>query len=238
MALGAVVYYDYRHCRGFLEQRALELKKSTKGLDSLALCRELIYSFSYEALETGALTLGQFDSSVVYLFVPSGAGTEEFPDSHRVARAKAMELLKVELGETPLAIELLAGQVGPPEAAERGRIDRWMRREFLDDVVLAHRIQIQLFFNGATFFRDVLVPQLEQRGFILAEDYLASAKRGDLKVRHPALAGKLFKLPWVLWVREMMGGGYSTVYLAVCLANCLQKLEQAVPNSARSRVEG
>jgi hypothetical protein len=49
-----------------------------------------------------------------------------------------------------------------------------------------------------------------------------------LRVRHPGCPGKTFKLPWLMWVREMMGGGYNLVYLMACFAAYLQKLETAV----------
>lgn len=225
MAPGQIIFYDYDHCREFLEQRADDLRATAQGLDTLAICRELFYSFSYEALEQSALTLAQLDSGMVYLFVPAGLSPREYPQGHEVARAKALELLDCK--EPPIVLELLASQALEPPVGERGTIGSWMRQEFLDDVLLAKRVKIQLYFDGGGFFAEVIRAQLEQSGLVLMDDYLKAAKSGVLRVKHPAMPGKIFKLPWLLWVREMMGGGYSVVYLMACFATYLQKLNSA-----------
>lgn len=228
MTVGQVTYYDYEHCREFLEARALSLRETAKGLETLAIYRELYYSFSYEAMEQGSMTLGQFDAGVVFLFIPENTKQVEYPQSPGVARAKALELLGCSPHEPPLVLDLTSSQSLPSPVGERGQFERWMRPEFLNDVILPLRVRIHLYFDGGTFFRDVLIPQLAQRGFTPADDYIASARSGELRVRHPSAPGKLFRLPWVLWVREMMGGGYSVVFLMACVANYLQKLEAAV----------
>lgn len=232
MTVGQVTYYDYEHCREFLETRARTLRETARGLETLALFRELFYSFSYEALEQGALTLGQFDTGVVYLFLPGFLQQEKYQRRRDVARAKALELLGCSPKEPPLVLDLLTSQSLEPPVGERGRMERWMRSEFLNDVLRPGRIHIHLYFDGGAFFREILVPQLEQRGFTLLEDYIRSARNGELRVRHAAVPGKLFRLPWMLWIREMMGGGYSVVYLMACVANYLQKLEAAVADKA------
>lgn len=228
MSLSQITYYDFDHCRNFLESRARELRETARGLESLALFRELFYSFSYEALEQGAMTLGQFDSSIVYLFIPDTLKQGEYQAGRNVARAKALELLNCAPEEPPLVFELLSTQTHEPPIGARGRLEQWARPDFLNELLLPGRVQIHLYFDGGCFFRDFLVPQLEQRGFSPADDYVRSARSGELRVRHASLPGKLFRVPWVLWVREMMGGGYSILYLAACLANYLQKLEAAV----------
>jgi len=225
MAPGQITFYDYNHCRDFLEQRAEDLRRNATGIDTLAVCRELFYSFSYEAIEQAALTLGQFDTGMVYLFIPQELSIKNYPQGHEVARAKALELL--DCSDPPVVLELLASQAQEPELGERGKIRSWMREEFLTDVILPGRIQLHLYFDGGGFFREVLKPQLEQSGFELLDDYVKSARSGNLRIKHPATPGKVFMLPWLMWVREMMGGGYSVVYLMACFATYLQKLNSA-----------
>lgn len=228
MSVSHVTYYDFDHCRQFLESRARELRETASGLESLALFRELFYSFSHEALDQGAMTLGQFDASIVYLFIPQTLSQGDYHSGHNVARAKALELLNCAPSEPPLVFELLSTQSHEPALSPRGRLETWARPDFLQDVLIPGRVQIHLYFDGGCFFRDFLVPQVEQRGFTPADDYVHSARSGELRVRHSAAPGRLFRIPWVLWVREMMGGGYSILYLAACLANYLKKLETAV----------
>jgi hypothetical protein len=226
MSDGQIVYYDYEHCREFLEQRARDLREKSQGIETLAIYRELFYSFSYEALEQNALTLGQFDTGVVYLFVPEHLSSREYPQGHEVARKKALELLGSK--EPPLILELLTSQAMTPELGERGKIQSWMRQEFLDDVILPRKIEIQLYFDSGMFFDQVIKPQLEQQGFELLDTYVKSAQTGILRVKHSSTPGKVYKLPWLGWVREMMGGGYSVVYLMACFATYMQKLHGAV----------
>jgi hypothetical protein len=92
-------------------------------------------------------------------------------------------------------------------------------------------IEIHVYFNGQAFFDQILVPSLQQQGFSLAEGYLPSAKSGYVKVRHPKAPGKLFKLPWVQWIREMLAGGYSMAYTLACMGNYMIKMNEAVGNS-------
>jgi hypothetical protein len=226
MPVGQIIYYDYEHCREFLEERARDLRQSAQGIETLAIYREPFYSFSYEALEQGTLTLGQFDAGVVYLFVPKELTAHKYPQGHEVARNKALELLGSK--EPPLVLEMLTAQAMEPEIGDRSKIVKWMRAEFLDEVLLPGKIQIHLYFDAGAFFRQVLQPQLEQQGFELVDDYVKSAQSGQLRVRHSGSPGKVYKLPWLLWVREMMGGGYSVVYLMACFATYLQKLHGAV----------
>src|SRR5688572_23747195 len=136
---GQIVYYDYEHCREVLEQRALELREKAQGIEALALYREFFYSFSYEALEQGALTLGQFDTGLVYLFVPGNLRRRDYPQGHDVAREKALELLGS--NEPPIILELLSAQTMEPAIGERGKIERWMRQEFLEEVVTPGKVK-------------------------------------------------------------------------------------------------
>lgn len=230
MTLGQIIYYDYDHCREFLEERVRTLRETTTGIDTLAIYRELFYSFSYEALEQGALTLGQFDSGLVYAFIPGTLTQRDYPQGHEVLRNKACELLSCQ--EPPLVLELLAAQALEPKPGERGRIENWMRDEYLNDVLLPGKAIIQLYFDGGGFYNQVLKPQLEAQGFTLVDDYLKAAQSGILRVKHASAPGKVYKLPWMLWVREMMGGGFSIVYLMACFSTYLQKLTSTVGASS------
>jgi hypothetical protein len=128
----------------------------------------------------------------------------------------------------PLVIELMTGQADEPAVQDRCRVESWMEPGFLQDVVLARRALVVLFFDGEAFFRETLKPQLERRGFAVTTGYEESARAGMLRVRHASTPGTAYKLPWVLWVREMMGGGYNRVFLMALFAVYLQKMEQAV----------
>ena len=188
MAKNKIIFYDYDHCRDFLETRAKDLRESTQGLESLATYREMLYSFSYEALEQSAVTLGQFDATVVYCFVPESLPEGVTERTMRSAEAKALDMLQSK--QPPLAIELLSAQARLGDGGERGRIESWMRPEFLRDIVNGGRVEILLFFDGAAFFEGLLRPQLQGRGFVLADSYESSGRSGMLRVRHPGLPGK------------------------------------------------
>lgn len=226
MSQGEIIFYDYEHCRDFLEMRARDLRESARGLDTLATFRELMYGFAYESMEQEAIVLGQFDTGVVYLFTPDELAAERYPQGHEVARKKALELLDAKL--PPLVIDLLEGQSDRDTLSSKGRIEKWMRPEFMTDVILPRKVDIQLFFDGGAFFAEVMAPQLKTHGFELVNTYEESAETGELKVRHDARPGKVYRLPWVSWVREMMGGGYNVIYLMACFATYLQKLDEAV----------
>lgn len=226
MGTGEIIYYDYEHCRSFLETRARDLSETATGLETLATFREMLYGFAYEALEQSALVLGQFDTGVVFLFVPWNLSPEEYPKGHEIARAKALELLGSE--KPPLLLELLAAQSEREQLSSKGFMEKWMRPEFLTDMLLAKRVAIELFFDGVAFYTEVMRPQLEKHGFEVISDYQMSAESGIVKVRHPNTPGKVYKLPWVAWVREMMGGGYNVIYLMACFATYLQKMDEAV----------
>ena len=226
MAPGRVIYYDFNHCRDFIEERVKALRDTVTGLDALALYRELYYSFAYEALEHEALTIGQFDTGIVYAFIPELLAPADYPQGHKVMREKALELLGN--AESPVVLDLVQSQLQEPEVGPRGKIKSWMRPEFLEDIILTGKVRIHLYFDASSFYGQVIRPQLEERGFELIEDYRQCAKRGEVRLRHPNAPGKLYRVPWILWVREMMGGGYNVVYLMASFAAYMQKLETAV----------
>lgn len=229
MSLGSVVYYDFDHCREFLEGRAADLRDRARGLDTLATLRELYYAFSYEALEQQSIVIGQFDTGVVYLFVPDVIAGENFERTREIAESKAIELL--DSSEPPLVIELMEGQNETEHFSSRGTIQSWMREDFLDEIILPARVQIILFFDGGSFFEQVLRPQLEKHHFKLGDTYVESAETGELRVKHRTNLKRTYRIPWVTWVREMMGGGYNVVYLMACFSAYLEKLKGAVvPN--------
>lgn len=225
MSLGKVVFYDYNHCRNFLESHAKELRDTSKGLNILGLYRELFYGFSHEALESSAITLGQFDSGLVYMFVPEMLKREYYPEGHKVARTKALELMGCV--EPPIVIELLAAQQMDPPLPGKAHFSNWMRKDMLT-LLAEGAIEIHMYFNAHAFFEQMLKPLLQQHGYSLADDYVASARSGFVRARHPERPGKLFKLPWLTWIREMMTGGYSMAYIMACMGNYVQKMNHAV----------
>lgn len=230
MTVGQIVYYDFDHCRKFIEDRARELKETSKGLEALALYRELFYSFSYETLENSSLTLGQFDTGTVYVFVPATLLPSEYPQGHEVVRSKAVGLMGCD--QPPVVLDLLSAQTTEPLVGPPGKIESWMRPEFLQDVILSGKVQIQLYFDAGGLYKDIIAPQMVDRGFTLLEDYVTAARSGVIRVKHPAAPGKIYKLPWMAWIREMMGGGYSVVYVLACMATYLQRLETALSKTS------
>ncbi len=228
MTLGKVVFYDYEHCREFLEGHAKQLRDTSVGLNMLGLYRELFYGFTHEALESSAIILGQFDNGLVYMFVPEMLKREYYPDGHKVARTKALELMNCT--EPPMVFEMIAAQTMEPPLAEKAWFDKWMRPEMIT-LLNEGAIELHMYFNAHAFYEQILTPMLQQQGFTIADDYLASARSGFLRVRHPGRPGKLFKLPWRTWIREMMTGGYSMAYIMACLGTYMLKMNEAVSAS-------
>ena len=162
MSEGQVTYYDYEHCRDFLEQRARDLQEKAEGLETLATFRELLCGFSYEALEQSSLVLGQFDTGVIFLFSPWDLDEDAYPKGHETARAKALDLLGA--GEPPLVLELLEAQADRKTLSDHGRMETWMREEFLRDVILARKVSIRLYFDGDTWVdKESPVPSTDPR---------------------------------------------------------------------------
>jgi hypothetical protein len=222
----SVIFYDFDHCRDFLEARTRDLQQSARGLDTLATLRELYYGFSYEALEQNAIILGQFDTGVVYVFLPFTFSGENSTRALELAENKAVELLGA--NEPPVVMELLDAQIQTEDFNSRAGMQTWMREEFLREVVLEGKIRIILFFNGGGFFEEVMRPQLVKHGFQLLDPYSESAESGELRVKHNSTASRVYRIPWVTWVREMMSGGYNIVYLMACFSAYLDKLQTAV----------
>lgn len=228
MSLGKVVFYDYEHCREFLEDHSKQLRETSKGLDILGLYREFFYGFTHEALESSSITLGQFDNGLVYMFVPETLKREYYPAGHKVARAKALELLQCT--EPPMVFELMAAHTMEPVLKDTSHFDKWMRPELLL-LLNEGAIEIIMYFNAHGFHDQILIPSLVQQGYSPVDSYLSSAKSGFLRVRHPDAHGKIFKLPWVIWIREMLTGGYSMAYLMACFGNYMVKMNHALPGS-------
>lgn len=228
VSAGKVVFYDYEHCREFLEDHSKQLRETAKGLDILGLYREFYYGFSHEALESSAITLGQFDNGLVYMFVPEMLKRESYPGGHKVARTKALELLQCT--EPPMVFELMAAQTMEPLLKDSAHCEKWMRPELLD-LLNVGAVEIIMYFNAHGFHDQILAPNLVQQGYSLVDPYLSSAKSGFLRVRHSQAPGKIFKLPWVMWIREMMTGGYSMAYIMACFGNYMVKMNQALPGS-------
>lgn len=225
MSLGNVVFYDFDHCREFLEAHAKHLRDTSAGLNILGLYRELFSGFSHEALESEAIVLGQFDQGLVYMFVPEPLKKEYYPSGHKVAQKKALDLLGTK--EPPMALELRAAQKLEPPLHEKARYENWMQPDLLA-LVDEGIIEIHLYFNSHAFHEQILLPSLQQNGFQAADTYLTSARSGYVRVRHPASPGKLYKLPWLTWVREMLAGGYSMAYIMAMLGNYMIKMNNAV----------
>jgi hypothetical protein len=124
MSLSNIVFYDFEHCREFLEDHAKFLRDTSVGLNVLGLYRELFYGFTQEALESSAITLGQFDSGLVYMFVPEPLRREYYPEGHKVAQKKALELLGC--AEPPMVFEMVKAQDIDPPLPASNRFDAWM----------------------------------------------------------------------------------------------------------------
>lgn len=221
----SVVYYDYNHCKEFLEPHAKQLRENKTGLEALAIYRALYYSFTVEALETNSFTLGQWDRGIAILFLPRAAlNIDESNNfsSLSIATAKALELIQAE--EPPIVIDLPAAISMQPKINERSLMKNWMTDEFYSQIIAPQQVEIRMYFNGFSFFKDMIEPQLLSNGFNITEDYVKMAQSGYIKVRHPASPGKIYKLPWLLWIREMLVGGYSIVYSIACMGNYIKKI--------------
>lgn len=226
VSLGKVVFYDYEHCREFLEEHAKQLRETSTGLNILGLYREFYYGFTHEALESSAIVLGQFDTGIVYTFVPEMLKREYYPNGHKTAREKALDLLGCT--EPPMVFEMMAAHDMAPPLSEKANCDKWMRPEMLT-LLNEGAIEIYMYFNGHAFHDQILAPALQEQGYALADPYLASAKSGHIRVRHTQAPGKIFKLPWITWIREMMAGGYSMAYIMACFGNYMLKMNDALP---------
>lgn len=230
----SVVFYDFEHCREFLEDHAKHLRDTSKGLNVLGLYRELIHGFSHEALESSSITLGQFDHGLVFLFVPEPLKREYYPDGHKVAQKKALDLLACT--EPPMVLELLAALDMEPPLQEKSRNFAWMQPD-LKLLIEQGVIGLQMYFNAQAFHEQLLKPSLQQNDFTVADPYLTSAKSGYVRVRHPKTPGKVYKMPWLLWVREMFAGGYSMAYIMAMMGNYIMKMSEAIGAQASSAPE-
>jgi hypothetical protein len=228
MTRGQVVFYDYKHCHEFLAANADQVVTSAGGLGALAPYRPLYSAFTHEALETSAITLGQFDAGLVYMFVPQDVRRAVSPAAHKVARAKALELLGC--SHPPMVFEIHAAKAMEPPLADPARYDNWMDPDLLA-IVDEGALEIHLVINGHAFFEDILTPALKQNGFSTPDDYLSAAKSGFVRTRHPGAPGKVYKLPWVKWIREMLTGGFSMAWPMACLGTYLQKMQQSISAS-------
>lgn len=227
MTTGQVIFYDYEHCRSFLETHSRDLKEKQQGLDALGLYRPLFYGFTEEALETCAITLGQFDAGLVYMFVPACHQRKLSPGAHKVARAKAIELLGC---STPMIFEIKAAREMKPPLAPQAACEQWMKPDLLE-MINDNTIEVFMVINGQAFFDQILLPCLTQNDFNTTDDYVSAAKSGNVRVSHAVAPDKIYKLPWIKWVREMLNGGFSMSYLMACLGTYLQKIHQAVEAS-------
>lgn len=224
MSIGQVIYYDFDHCREFLEERGRQLKDTASGLDTLAIHRELYYSFAYETLEKNALTSGQFDYGLCFLFTPLPLNALSYPQGHEVARAKIFELINTDK-IPPIVMDLAGCEKMQPPLNDRHNFRVWMRPEFVSDMIDNGNVQIQMFFNAEAFYREVIIPQLKERGFHGMTPYVQAATAGLIKARHPSIPGKTLSVPWLNWIREMMSGGYSVVYLMACFASFIRQVD-------------
>lgn len=225
MSNGQVIFYDFAHVSEFLATNAEQIAAANPGLGALAPYRPLYYAFTQEALDTNAITLGQFDAGLVYMFVPEDRIRSKSPEAHKVARAKAVEL--IDGTHPPMIFEIKAAQTMEPPIAPQAACESWMTPELLE-TINSGTLQIHLMINGHAFFSDILMPTLEQNEFTTPDDYLSGAKSGFIRVRHPAAPGKGYKLPWIKWLREMLTGGYSMAYPMACLGTYLQKVQQTI----------
>lgn len=223
-----VVFYDFGHCNSFMKERGSELSQGKTGLAALAPYRPLFSAFADEALTTNAITLGQFDTGLVYMFVPEDLSRALAPSQHKVARAKAVELMQC--SQPPMIFEIRAAQEMKPPIAEPARPDKWMPPDLLE-IVNNGSLEIHLLINAHAFFADIIMPALAHNGFESPDDYLTSGRSGFIHVRHADAPGQGYKLPWVKWLREMLTGGYSMAYPMACMGTYLQKMQEAIAAS-------
>jgi hypothetical protein len=221
-----LICHDYAACQELIRQAAPAFDEQPEGLECHTAPRTVIPSLAAEAMEDRSVVLAQLDPGAIHGFIPSRLSPGHAATLLDDAERRAVEMLGAR--GRPLIIELLTGQADEPAVQASCRIESWMDPDFLRTVVQARRALIVLFFDGENFFRETLKPQLERRGFAVTEGYEESARAGVLRARHPSTPGTVYKLPWVLWVREMMGGGYDTLFLMALFAVYLQKMEQAV----------
>lgn len=226
----AVVYYDFEHCKAFLEPHSKKLKETAVGLDSLAIYRALYYSFIVEAIETASLTLGQWDMGMVFLFTPLNPPVPNLSRCEQIATTKAIELMGSE--HPPMVLDLETALNMEPPLVDKFHVKNWMTSEFYKNVVEPKNIDIHMYFNGHGFYTNMVAPQLEAHGFMAADDYVKMAQSGFIRVRHPLAPGKIYKLPWLQWIREMMVSGYSIVYVLACMGNYIQKILRSFDSAA------
>jgi len=229
LSRGRVIFYDYAHCSEFLEGIARDLHESaaagSAGLDAFGLYRPLFTGFANEALETNAITLGQFDTGLVYIFIPQEMRRELCPDANKTARNKAIELLKCQ--KAPMIFDIRSAQSMEPAVASHAHYKEWMPPELLE-LVQSEALDIQIVINGHAFFEQIVCPILTKNGFSTTDEYLSSARLGYVRAQSPEASASVFKLPWVKWLREMLTGGFSMSYPMACLATYIEKMNEAV----------
>lgn len=224
--------YDFEACRPALEAHAKELAESEEGLARWASLREFIEKFAREAFAHQTCVLGQFDPDLVFAFVP----VEKLPPNQReLVWVDVLERARELLGgnDHPYWIDFLdamTGGEGPKSAALRYS---WMDHSILQDILLAQKLAIWVFFNAKRFVESALLPQLQKRGFAVLPHESEEEPAPLLRVKHPNRPTTIFRIPWDQWFREMVGGGYNFLYLLAFSAIYLQKLEQAVAESGK-----
>lgn len=227
MPAGQVVYYDYDHCAGFLSERAEERRQTEPGLAAMAIHREIVVAFAAEALAESSFTLGQFDRGLVFLFTPEKLLGEAHPRGNALARTKAIDLMGARDTRPPVEVELRAAEQGPPPVSPGCRLDTWMPSDLLDGAIRPGRVEVRMFFDAGSYFDEALLAAAEHRGLTVIDDYETSARTGELRLRDPDQPGKLIRVPWMRWVREMMCGGYGLGYLLVCTAAYMKLVDRA-----------
>ncbi|MGB9692686.1 MAG: hypothetical protein ACPL7D_11035 [Candidatus Sumerlaeaceae bacterium] len=226
-----IAIYDFESCKGALESHAQELAESAEGLSRWASFRDFIQTFAREAYEHRTCVLGQFDPDVVFAFVPAeGMNANDREALWVTVLAHARQLM----GNTANLywidfLDAVAPSGGPKTGALQ---NSWIDSTLAEELLLAQRLVIWVFFNVKRFIEKVVQPQLQKRGFEILPDQ-SDEQSSALRIKHPKRPRTIFYLPWADWFREMVGGGFNMLYLMALVAIYLQKLDHAVTNSGQ-----
>jgi hypothetical protein len=221
------IIYDYETCCDLLAEHASGLAESVEGLEKWATFREFFRSLVQESATSNSAILTQADPDLVFAFLPE-----------KIIQASGHENLS---RDVDAAVRQLVRADSPPYSfdffeaiGERDRVvasatpEHWLEPNLFDDLILPRRVVVWVFFNAQRFLAEVLVPQLERRGFRVPPLSQEEILSGVLKVRHPEHPGLAYSIPWGEWLRDMVGGGYNIIFFMAVLALYLQKLDRAV----------
>ncbi len=226
-----IAIYDFDTCRPALEAHAQELAESAEGLARWASFRDFIQTFAREAVDNRTCVIGQFDPDVVFAFVPAeGLGAND----REAVWVSVLDHARRLMGGTAAPYWLDFLDAIAPEGIPKSPIlqNSWLDPHLAQELQ-SSQVVIWVFFNARRFLEAVIQPQLSKRGFMILPDE-SDEQLSELRVKHPGCPNKVFRIPWNVWFREMVGGGFNMLYLMALVAIYLQKLEHAVTDSGQS----